>query len=226
MEQTLYRTLRLEGQKHVLDAGTGNGDVTVFKAKQSLSIQGIDLLDAHVVQTQANCKRNQVQANVEQGDYQHLNFGSESFDGVYTMETLVHASDPDLAIQEFSRVLKPSGVLVLVEYEHNINPSNLAAFDALEKITVYSHMPAFKYFTQGAIKQKLERVGFQNIEVEDYSRNVLPMFRFFYILALLPYCIFRIFGKEAHVVNAMAAVEFYRCGEDIQYLMIRATKPS
>ena len=52
-------------------------------------------------------------------DYHHLDgFPTESFDGVYTMETLVHATDPQRVLGEFFRVLKPGGSIALYEYDH------------------------------------------------------------------------------------------------------------
>ncbi|KAK9342993.1 S-adenosyl-L-methionine-dependent methyltransferase [Lipomyces starkeyi] len=48
---------------------------------------------------------------VRKMDYHHLDgFAKESFDGVYTMETFVHATDPEAAAREFFRVLKPGGL--------------------------------------------------------------------------------------------------------------------
>ena len=47
-------------------------------------------------------------------DFHHLdNFDDRSFDGVYTFETLVHATDPRRALKELFRILKPGATLAL-----------------------------------------------------------------------------------------------------------------
>lgn len=47
-------------------------------------------------------------------NYHYLDgLADESFDGVYTLETIVHATDPERALKEFSRVLRPGGSLAL-----------------------------------------------------------------------------------------------------------------
>lgn len=147
MEQQLYQTLDLTNGGKVLDGGAGNGDVAIFMAKKGLSIQGIDLLQIHVNRAQENFNRNGIQASVEQGRYERLRLKNNSFDGAYTMETLVHLSDPDKAMREFYRVLRLGGVIVLVEYEHDIDESKPAALAVLSKINTYTHMPAFQQFT-------------------------------------------------------------------------------
>lgn len=44
-------------------------------------------------------------------------------DGVYTMETLVHATDLDKVLRGFFRILKPGGRLVEHEYETKVSTS-------------------------------------------------------------------------------------------------------
>lgn len=101
------------------------------------------------------------------------------------METLVHASDPNQAMREFYRVLKPEGVMVHVEYEHDIDKSKPAAYAALCKINLHSHMPVFQQSSLGTIRRNLESTGAEKIEVWDHSASVLPLIRLFYVLALI-----------------------------------------
>ena len=53
------------------------------------------------------------------GDYHHLEqYEDGTFDGIYTMETLVHSTDPLEVLKEFLRILKPGGRIALNEYDH------------------------------------------------------------------------------------------------------------
>jgi SAM-dependent methyltransferase len=226
MEERLYQTLGLEANALVLDAGAGNGDVAIYMARKGLRIKAIDLLDMHVQWGKANVKRHQLEGQIDvlQGDYEKLDFENDSFDGAYTMETLVHAGDPNQAMREFYRVLKPGGVVTHVEYEHDMD-SNSPGRNVMSRINTYAHMPAFEQFPLGTIRKSLEDVGFREVEVQDLTLNVAPMMRFFFLLAYIPYLIIQLLGLEAYFVNAMAAVELWRHSDSIRYLMVKGRKP-
>jgi sterol 24-C-methyltransferase len=226
MEERLYQTLGLETNALVLDAGAGNGDVAIYMARKGLRIKAIDLVDMHVQLGKTNVQRNHLDDQIEvlQGDYERLDFENNSFDGAYTMETLVHANDPDQAMREFYRVVKPGGVVTHVAYEHDMD-SDSPGRSALSRINAYTHMPAFEQFPLGTIRKSLDDVGFREIEVQDLTANATPMMRLFFLLAYIPYLIIQLLGLEAYFVNAMAAVELWRYRDRIRYLMVKARKP-
>jgi sterol 24-C-methyltransferase len=226
MEERLYQTLGLTDNALVLDAGAGNGDVAIYMARKGLKIEAIELVDMHVGWAKANVKSKHLDGQIEvsQGDYEKLEFDNETFDGAYTMETLVHAGDPNQAMREFYRVLKPGGVVTHVEYEHDMD-NNPVGRRAMSLINDYTHMPAFEQFPLGTIRRSLENVGFQNVEVQDLTQNAIPLMRFFFLLAYIPYLIIQLLGLEAHFANAMAAVELWRHRDHVRYRMIKARKP-
>ncbi|MCJ1311670.1 hypothetical protein MMC25_005343 [Agyrium rufum] len=228
MEEHLYKTLGLKEDALVLDAGAGNGGVSIYMANKGLRMEAVELVDTHVENARASVRLQHMQkrVSISQGTYEDLSaFGDNTFDGAYTMETLVHAGEPDQAMREFYRVLKPGGVIVHVEYEHDMDDRHVGR-KALAKVNEYSHMPAFEQFTLGTIRSRLEKTGFEGLEVQDLSLNIAPMMRFFFLLAYIPYLIVRLFGLEAYFTNTMAAVELWYYRDDIRYLMIKARKPS
>ena len=69
------------------------------------------MVDHHVVKARRNIARSSLpegQIKVLKIDYHHLEGLDEAlFDGAYTMETFVHATDPKVVLANFYRVLRP-----------------------------------------------------------------------------------------------------------------------
>jgi sterol 24-C-methyltransferase len=122
MEDHLFDTLHLKEGSLVLDAGCGVGHVAIHMARRGLQVSCIDVVDRHINRAKRNVHANGFDGaiTVQKMDYHHLDgFADGGFDGAYTMETLVHATDPELVLSEFFRTLKPGGSIALYEYDHN-----------------------------------------------------------------------------------------------------------
>ena len=105
--------------------------------------------------------------------------------GVYTMETFVHSTDPQKALAEFFRVLRPGGAIVLYEYDHTeMLPEDYS--NCMEMINMYAAMPANQGFRRGVLESLVRGVGFVEVELKDLSVNIRPMLRLFFWLALVP----------------------------------------
>jgi len=227
MEEYLFRLLDVPPDALVLDGGAGVCDVAIYMASRGARVHAIDLLNLHVGWGMRNVARRHAsdEVQVSQMSFQQLDFNDSTFDGAYTMETLVHATDPDAAMREFFRVLKPGATMVHIEYEHDGCPDS-AVRRKLQRVNSGSSMPAFTQFAPyGAIRKRLEAVGFEDVEVNDLSLNVLPMLRLFVVLAFVPYLIIRLLQLQDHFVNTMAAVDMYRIRHHIRFVSIRARKP-
>ncbi|KAK7981744.1 methyltransferase type 11 [Apiospora saccharicola] len=231
MEDKMAQALALPAGSTVLDAGCGVGHVALRMAKtHGLHVKAIDVTEHHVVKAQRNIKRAGLPDGVisaQRMDYHHLeSFADESFDGIYTMETLVHATDPKLVLEGFYRLLKPGGRLVEFEYDHKTleeSPKDMAA--SMMKINEYSAMPTNAISQPGVFKTMLEAAGFEDVVVRDYSDNIRPMTRAFFAFAIVPYLFVRLFGLERHFINTVAGVESYRGRDHWRYVAISATKP-
>lgn len=160
-------------------------------------------------------------------DYHRLDsFEESSFDGIYTMETFVHATDPQRALQEFFRVLRPGGRIALYEYDHKPRAESPADLQtSLDHVNLFAAMPANAVFDEGVLEDMLQEVGFSDVNVIDLSVNIRPMLRLFYVIAFIPYFIICLLGLQAWFVNTIAGYESYRGRKYWRYIAVFANKP-
>ncbi|KAI4188836.1 MAG: hypothetical protein LQ346_005219 [Caloplaca aetnensis] len=218
-EDHLYDLLELPAGSEVLDAGCGNAFVALHFAHNGLRVQGIDMVENHVRRARQNIKAEGMDdmVTVRLADYHHLNWLSDmSLDGVYTMETFVHATDPQQVLSEFFRVLKPGGSIAMHEYWH-LTPSELLErntptemLEAALRVDQHAAMPAYKLLNRGVLKKWLKDQGFTDIEEIDLSENITPMCFFFFLLGYIPYLIICFLGLQDRFVNTEAGVQSYR----------------
>jgi sterol 24-C-methyltransferase len=230
MEDHLFDTLGQKKGAQVLDAGCGVGHVAIHLAQRGLHVQGIDVVDHHIQKARRNIKEAGLEnsVSVRKMDYHHLDgFEFETFDGAYTMETFVHATDPEIALAEFYRVLKPGGTMALYEYDHsNLKNAPKDLQESMKQINDYAAMPANARFDKGVLQKMMEDTGFVDVKVQDLNTNVMPMLRLFFVLAYIPFLIVKFFGLQAWFVNTVAGVEGYRGREFCRYVAVSARKPS
>ena len=101
----------------VLDLGAGAGLLTIRAAKLASSgkVVGIDHSAGMLAQAQEKARRQGVSDRVEclQMDAEALTFEAASFDVVVSLFVLAHLPNPDAALRELHRVLRPGGRLVI-----------------------------------------------------------------------------------------------------------------
>ena len=93
----------------VLDIGCGAGWSTLMMREAGHDAHGLDLYPSDRVEVRAFAD-----IPYTQGDAQHLPFADATFDAVAMYQVLEHVPEPELALREIMRVLRPGGRLVVV----------------------------------------------------------------------------------------------------------------
>jgi len=111
----------------ILDIGCGIGGPARNIAKYcDTKVIGLDLsfdycLAAHVISTQLNMSR---QTQFVQANAIHLPFADNSFSGIWTQHVTMNIEDKYQLFKEFSRILRPTGKLVMYEVSGQDNVTN------------------------------------------------------------------------------------------------------
>ena len=99
--------------KRVLDIGCGLGGKTVAYAEANARVTGVDLSAKNIAQCSAFARARGVEAAFVAGDAERLPFAGGSFDAVIANDSLEHFGNPEGALGELARVLKPGGSIFL-----------------------------------------------------------------------------------------------------------------
>jgi ArsR family transcriptional regulator len=101
----------------LLDLGTGTGRLLELFAPLYRRAIGIDASNDMLAVARANLDRAGVgHAQVRLGDIHHLPFAKNSFDVVTVHQVLHYLNDPERALAEAARVLRPGGRLLVVDF--------------------------------------------------------------------------------------------------------------
>ena len=112
--RTVAQLLKSEaGFARILDVGCGTGDYAALAADHGGRYFGIDFAGAMVREGRARTSRAGLAAHFAVGAGQSLPFEEDAFDLVLGMGYIAYFEDPEPALSEIRRVLKPGGVLVL-----------------------------------------------------------------------------------------------------------------
>lgn len=107
---------------HVLEIGCGNGVDGAMFAASGAHYTGIDLTDEALEATQRHFAAAGLTGQFRHENCESLSFPNETFDVVYSFGVLHHTPEPEAAVREVYRVLKPGGkALVMLYHKHSFN---------------------------------------------------------------------------------------------------------
>ena len=157
------------GGRHVLDIGCGiGGPDLVLCALGAAHVTGIDVDDALLDRARRNAAAAGVAART---DFMRvspgpLNFPDESFDLVFSKDSILHVEDKPALFAEIFRVLKPGGFFAASDWLRGEDREDTPEWKAYMEHAPFTVVPA----TAADMSRIIGATGFVGIETRDRNR--------------------------------------------------------
>lgn len=230
MHDLIGKKLNLKKSMKALDAGCGQGVVSTYLAKKfGCRIEGITMVNFEIGVANNLAKEIGVSDKVNYSlmDYSNMKFDNNTFDAIYTIETLCHSTDIKKTLKEFYRVLRKNGRIALFEYRvANDDKFSNYEIGLINKIVHATAAPSLMELKFSEFKKMVEETGFKNVKEEDITKNFAPSLNRLRKFALAPYFFVKIFRLQKYFPNLTIAVESYEGVQKglIRYFVLTARK--
>src|SRR5215469_10065415 len=154
-DRILDLALEGRGPLEALDAGCGTGFLSFELAARGHRVTGVDFAPAMLAEARRKAAERTVSVGFEEGDAEHLPFPPASFDLAISRHVLWTLPHPEAAIDEWIRVLRPGGRLVVADGQFDpgvlVEPSQNARASA-EYAAIGDRLP----FLGGRPREEIE----------------------------------------------------------------------
>ncbi|MDT0635873.1 SAM-dependent methyltransferase [Spectribacter hydrogenooxidans] len=200
----------------VLDAGSGWGGSSIWLARdRGARCTGVTLEPHQVRIARMMAARRGVSDLTEfaLGDYTRLPFADASFDVVWAVESVCHATDKSAFLREAARVLRPSGRLIVSDFfraEAAMGADREALLRAWVSQWVVPDLASLDGFGADA-----RRAGFDEVVTDDVTDRIRPAARRLYRTGLLTAPLAGLFRllrlhNDYHHANWLSSLRQYR----------------
>ena len=169
---------RVAAGDQVLDFGCGIGDFTVPLLEAGALVSAVDVSERAVERARKRAPAADFGVVVPGHD---LPYGDEQFDWVVAMEVIEHVFDTHGLFQEFRRVLKPQGRLLLSCPYHGLVKNLLVSLLWFEEHFRTDH-PHIRFYTVRSLRWLLHQHGFAVGELRRLGR-MWPIYRTVFVEA-------------------------------------------
>lgn len=185
LDRVMADAAGIGGDDRVLDAGCGAGGSALWVAEnRGADVVGINVSDWQVEEAREGAREKDVDARFMLMDYTDTSFRDGCFDVVWACESVCHTPDKTEFVREAERLLRPGGRLVVSDgwIGGDLTERQRGCVDK-----VVRGMASRNLDTPGEFRRRLEEHGFQDIDYEDQTPNVMPSSKRLYIASLLSY---------------------------------------
>jgi ArsR family transcriptional regulator len=156
--------LKILNYNVVADLGAGEGTLAQLLAQRAKHVIAVDHSQKMVTLGKKLAKENGLKnLDYRLGDIEALPIDDKSVDLAFLSQALHHAANPEHALREAHRILKPRGRLVILDLLQH-------TFDKARELYADTHLG----FAEVEIADLLERAGFKEIETAIVDREDSP----------------------------------------------------
>lgn len=165
--------LNLKNGQYVLDVGCGIGGSAFYMAKEyKVNVLGIDLSDNMLDIAKQRIKQqifdSNVNVNFEMCDATKRQFNENTFDVIYSRDTILHIYDKLNLFKNFYKWLKPGGVLFITDYCCGPKPHS-------QSFQIYLTDRKYHLFTPKEYTQIIKSAGFINVNGKDETKQFISV---------------------------------------------------
>lgn len=153
----------------LIDVACGPGVVTAALAPNATSVVAFDATEEMLEKARARCAKAGLR-NVafRSGDAERLPFADAEFDGAVTRAAVHHFADPQRALNEMFRVLRPGGIAVIADVISSENADESRLHNAIERLRDPSHV---RMLPASELDSDASRAGFRGLEATTWDMN-------------------------------------------------------
>ena len=159
----------------VLEVAPGPGFLAIEMARDSrIRVTGLDISKTFVELARRNAAEEGVRVDFKLGNASAMPFADKSFDLLICRAAFKNFSEPERALKEMRRVLRPGGTGVIIdlrrdasmtEIKHEVDGMHLGFWNRLFTRETFRLMLLKRAYTKPELEKMLERSGFKTVEV-------------------------------------------------------------
>jgi ubiquinone/menaquinone biosynthesis C-methylase UbiE len=159
----------------VLEVAPGPGFLAIEMARDSrIRVTGLDISRTFVELARKNAAEAGVRADFQLGNASQMPFADKSFDLLVCRAAFKNFSEPEKALREMRRVLRPGGTGVIIdlrrdasmtEVKREVDGMHLGAVNRVLTTGAFRFMLLKRAYTKPELEKMLDRAGFNTVEV-------------------------------------------------------------
>ena len=159
----------------VLEVAPGPGFLAIEMARDPrIHVTGLDISKTFVEIARKNAAEAGVRATFKLGNAASMPFADKSFDLLVCRAAFKNFSEPERALKEMRRVLRPGGTGVIIdlrrdvpmtEVKHEVDNMGLNFWNRMLTTGAFRFMLLKRAYTKPELERMLDRAGFKTIEV-------------------------------------------------------------
>lgn len=192
--KNVFQLVTSRDPERILDIATGTGDMAILYSKgNAKEIVGLDISAGMLEVAKTKVKKLKLEDTIqlELGDAENLPFEDQSFDAVSVSYGIRNFEDLEKGLAEILRVLRPNGVLVILEtsvpssfpmkqgyliYTKYILPLIGRSFSKDKKAYSYLSESAMAFPYGEKLKAILQKVGFQQVDILPQAQGISTIY--------------------------------------------------